>query len=109
IVDPVMPIPTMTNLLAMAWLGLIGMALTYLLWLRGIARLDSSTVSSLLLLSPVTATLLGWLLLEQTLNTLQIVGGILVLGSIVLSQRSVSQTTDGHDAITPRNLTTAVK
>lgn len=85
---PAVPVPTMSNLLALTWLGLVGMALTYILWLRGIARMDSSTVSSLILLSPLTAALLGWLFLNQTLNALQLIGGILVVGSIVLSQRT---------------------
>jgi len=88
LLEPAIPAPTMTNVLALTWLGLIGMALTYLLWLRGVTRLDSSVVSPLLLLSPVTAVLLGWLFLDQTLTVLQIAGGILVIGSIWLGQRA---------------------
>ncbi len=86
--EPIPPVPTLTNLLALTWLGLVGMALTYVLWLRGVTRLDSSVVSPLLLLSPVTAVLLGWLFLNQTLTALQIAGGILVVGSIWLGQRA---------------------
>jgi len=85
--EPPIPVPTMINLLALTWLGLIGMALTYLLWLRGITRLDPSVISPLLLLSPVTAVLLGWLFLNQTLTVLQLAGGILIIGSIWLGQR----------------------
>jgi probable blue pigment (indigoidine) exporter len=85
--EPAIPVPTVTNLLALAWLGLIGMALTYTLWLRGIARLNSSAVAPLLLLSPVTAVLLGWGFLGQTLTVLQTVGVVLVVGSIWLGQR----------------------
>lgn len=88
LIEPTIPVPTMANALALAWLGLIGMALTYLLWLRGVARLDASVVSQLLLLSPVTAVLIGWLFLNQTLTALQIAGGILVLGSIWLGQHA---------------------
>jgi probable blue pigment (indigoidine) exporter len=89
--EPAIPVPTMANLLALTWLGLIGMALTYILWLRGVTRLDPSVVSPLLLLSPVTAVLLGWLFLNQTLTALQIAGGILVIGSIWLGQRASRQ------------------
>ena len=56
--EPAIPVPTTSNLLGLAWLGLVGAALTYALWFRGIARLAPSIVSSLLLLSPVTAVLL---------------------------------------------------
>ncbi|HLP68390.1 MAG TPA: EamA family transporter [Rhizobium sp.] len=82
------PVPTAANLLGLAWLGLIGAALTYALWFRGIGRLPPSVVSSLLFLSPLTAVLLGWSLLGQTLTVLQIVGIALVIGSIWLSQRT---------------------
>ncbi len=88
IFEPSIPVPTVPNLLGLMWLGLIGAALTYSLWFRGITRLDSSVASSLLLLSPVTAVLLGWLFLDQTLTALQITGVIFVIGSIWLGQRA---------------------
>ncbi|HYW56128.1 MAG TPA: EamA family transporter [Polaromonas sp.] len=91
--QPVLPMPTVTHLLALGWLGLVGMALTYVLWLRGIARLDSSSVSSLLLLSPVAAVLLGWLGLGQTMTPLQICGGSLVMVSIWLAQKAARPVT----------------
>lgn len=85
--EPSIPLPTGANLLGLAWLGLIGAALTYVLWFRGIARLESAVVSSLLFLSPVTAVLLGWVFLDQTLTLPQIAGVVFVIGSIWLAQR----------------------
>lgn len=82
------PVPTVSNLLGLVWLGLIGAAFTYALWFRGIGRLSPSVVSSLLFLSPLTAVLLGWGFLGQTLNLLQVAGIALVIGSIWLSQRT---------------------
>ncbi|WP_207485765.1 DMT family transporter [Arenibaculum pallidiluteum] len=106
IFEPAIPVPTMTNVLALTWLGLVGMALTYFLWLRGVTRLDSSVVSPLLLLSPVTAVLLGWLFLDQTLTALQIAGGMLVIGSIWLGQsanhRSEAVSKRNPEVIVPR-------
>ncbi|NHF72593.1 EamA family transporter [Paracoccus xiamenensis] len=84
------PVPTLSNLLGLVWLGLIGAAFTYALWFRGIGRLSPSVVSSLLFLSPLTAVLLGWSFLEQTLTPLQIAGIALIIGSIWLSQRANS-------------------
>lgn len=84
------PVPTTTNLLGLVWLGLIGAALTYALWFRGIGRLSPSVVSSLLFLSPLTAVLLGWVLLGQALTPPQILGSGLVVGSIWLSQRTTN-------------------
>lgn len=86
--EPSMPSFTPGNLLGLCWLGLVGAALTYLLWFRGIARLESAVVSSLLFLSPLTAVLLGWVVLDQTLSLLQVVGMGVVIGSIWLSQRA---------------------
>jgi probable blue pigment (indigoidine) exporter len=86
--EPAIPVPTVPNLLALTWLGLIGMAVTYALWLRGIARLDPSVVSSLVLLSPVTAILLGWVFLDQALAALQIAGATAVVASIWLGQHA---------------------
>jgi probable blue pigment (indigoidine) exporter len=88
IFEPAIPVPTVANLFGLIWLGLMGAALTHIIWIRGIRRLGSSVVSSLGLLSPVTAALLGWLFLNQSLTALQITGGILVMGSIWLAQRA---------------------
>ncbi|RKP46330.1 EamA family transporter [Trinickia fusca] len=84
---PTIPAPTVTNLFGLVWLGLIGAALTYVLWFRGIARLESAVVSPLLFISPLTAVLLGWMFLDQTLSPIQIAGIVFVIGSIWLSQR----------------------
>jgi probable blue pigment (indigoidine) exporter len=86
--DPAMPALTVGGVAALGWLGLVGGALAYLLWFRGIARLESAVVSSLLFLSPVTAALLGWVCLGQALSPLQLAGMAVVIGSIWLSQRA---------------------
>lgn len=86
--EPSLPIPTATNLFGLIWIGLIGAALTYVLWFRGISRIEPAVVSLLGFLSPATAVLLGWLFLDQSLTLVQIVGVVLVLGSIWLGQRS---------------------
>jgi probable blue pigment (indigoidine) exporter len=85
--DPAMPVPTASNLLGLVWLGLIGAALTYALWFRGIGRLAPAVASSLLLLSPLTAVLLGWGFLGESLSPPQMAGIALVVASIWLSQR----------------------
>ncbi|KAA3530657.1 EamA family transporter [Agrobacterium tumefaciens] len=88
LLEPALPAPTAANILGMAYLGIIGAALTYFLWFRGLARIEPSAAASLGFLSPVVATLLGWLALGQSLTPVQIVGFVAVLFSIWLSQRS---------------------
>ncbi len=77
---------SLSQIVAYAWLGLVGTGLTYILWLRGVMRLSATAVSSISLLSPVSATLLGLLVLQQRLDLMQSLGMLLVLGSVLLGQ-----------------------
>ncbi|ANK83943.1 MULTISPECIES: EamA family transporter [unclassified Rhizobium] len=87
--EPALPAPSIANIVGIAYLGLIGAAFTYLLWFRGLSRIEPSAVSSLGFLSPVVATLLGWLALGQSLTPVQIAGFALVLAGVWLSQRTM--------------------
>ncbi len=87
--EPALPVPTTANILGIAWLGLVGAAFTYLLWFRGLSRIEPSAAASLGFLSPVVATLLGWLALGQSLTPIQLSGFAMVLVSVWLSQRSL--------------------
>ncbi|MFS8143942.1 EamA family transporter [Rhizobium sp. BR 249] len=89
LLEPALPAPTAANILGIAWLGLIGAAFTYLLWFRGLSRIEPSAAASLGFLSPVVATLLGWLALGQSLTPAQIAGFAMVLASVWLSQRAM--------------------
>lgn len=86
--EPALPALSAANVLGLAYLGLIGAAFTYLLWFRGLSRIEPSAAASLGFLSPVTATLLGWLALGQNLAPAQIAGFVMVLSSVWLSQKS---------------------
>ncbi|WP_047466252.1 EamA family transporter [Rhizobium rhizogenes] len=86
--EPQLPHLTGANILGFAYLGLIGAALTYILWFRGLSRLEPSAISPLGFLSPTTAVILGWWVLGQQLSPIQIFGIVIVLGSVWLSQRA---------------------
>lgn len=86
--EPALPPLSTENILGLAYLGLIGAAFTYLLWFRGLSRIEPSVAASLGFLSPVTATLLGWLALGQSLAPVQIAGFVMVMCSVWLSQKS---------------------
>ncbi len=101
--EPALPVPTLGNVLGMAYLGLIGAAATYLLWFRGLARIEPSAAASLGFLSPVVATLLGWLALGQSLTPAQLCGFAMVLASVWLSQRTMMPVRPIHpDALPER-------
>ena len=87
-IEPPLPDLTLDNVLGLAYLGLIGAAFTYVLWFRGLGRIEPAAVSTLAFLSPVTALILGWSVLGQGLTALQAVGVLTVLGSVWLGQRA---------------------
>lgn len=85
--EPDLPAFSATNLAGFTYLGLIGGAVTYVLWFRGILRLGPASAAPLALLSPMTAVLLGWGVLGQTLTTAQMAGMLLVIVSVWMGQR----------------------
>ena len=93
VVDPPLPALTATHVAGYLYLSLVGALLSYALWFRGVARLPSVAVSSLLLLSPVTAVVLGWALLGQAMRGLSLVGMLVVLASVLAVQWAMSRPT----------------
>jgi probable blue pigment (indigoidine) exporter len=87
LMEPLPPVPDAPNLTGFLYLGLSS-ALTYVLWFRGISRLEPSAVSALGFLSPTTAVLLGWVLLGEALSAAQLAGVGVVLASVWLAQRA---------------------
>lgn len=90
--EPPLPALTSANVLGLTYLGLIGAAFTYILWFRGIARMEPAAVSTLGFLSPAMAITLGWVLLDQQLDPLQILGIAVILASVWIGQRPPRQT-----------------
>ncbi|ATG40737.1 EamA family transporter [Phaeobacter piscinae] len=83
---PAVPQLSGENLLGLAYMSLIGGAATYVLWFRGIARLEPSVVSLLGVLSPLSAVILGWVFLGEVLTAKQAIGAGLALFSLWLGQ-----------------------
>lgn len=90
-VDPPLLALTAIHVAGYLYLSLVGALLSYAVWFRGVERLPSIAVSSLLLLSPVTAVVLGWALLGQAMRGLSLVGMLVVLGSILAVQWAMSR------------------
>ena len=77
---------SLTHLLGYLWLGLIGTGLTYVIWLRGVMKMSASAVTGFSLLSPLSATVLGLVVLGQHLTLVQGLGMVLVLAGVWLGQ-----------------------
>ena len=90
LVDPPLPRLTAMQFGGYLYLCLAGALLAYALWFRGIARLSPVAVASLGLLSPVTAVVLGWVLLSQAMSATALAGLATVLVSVLVVQRSMA-------------------
>jgi len=86
--EPALPPLSLSQCLGYGYLSLFGALLAYVLWFRGISRLSPVAVSSLGLLSPLTAVILGWTLLNQTLSAAAMLGMVIVLAGILAVQTS---------------------
>lgn len=77
---------TPNGLLMALWLGLVTTTLAYVLFGWGLKKLTAPTVSTLTLAEPVTATVLGILLLGEQLTPASLVGlAVLAAGVAVLT------------------------
>ena len=86
LLDPPLLTLTTKNILGYGYLSLFGTTLGYVLWFNGIARLSPVAVSSLGLLSPITAVIIGWVVLGQNITGFALLGLIAVLGSVLTVQ-----------------------
>ncbi|MFZ3003370.1 MAG: EamA family transporter [Undibacterium umbellatum] len=89
LVDAPLPALNLTQILGYAYLSIVGALLAYSLWFRGIARLSPVAVSSLGLLSPITAVILGWVVLDQSMRGMSLAGLLIVLTSVIVVQKSM--------------------
>ncbi|MDX1303567.1 EamA family transporter [Photobacterium sp.] len=81
---------SLPNYIGYLYLSVIGAILGYFLWFRGIEKLPPITVSFLGFLSSVSACILGYVVLDQTLTWLQLLGAAFVLIAIVLAMPTVA-------------------
>lgn len=79
---------TGTNLIGFAWLAVIGTGLAYANWFRGVQALPVAVTGFLGLLSPLVATIAGWIVLGESLTALQLIGAGLVAAAVVIPQLS---------------------
>jgi drug/metabolite transporter (DMT)-like permease len=69
------------------FLGIISTALAMVLWNTAFAYVDASLASLTFFAQPVVGTLLGWLLLGETITALFLAGGAFIVLGLVISSR----------------------
>ena len=80
--------PTLTGWATLFGLAWISHALGQSLIAYALGHLPASFSSLVVLIQPVAAAFFGWLWLGEGLQPLQIAGGIVVLGGILLARRA---------------------
>lgn len=85
------PPPTLDlpALVALAWLGLAGTALGYVVWFRGLTRMDAGAVAVVGLVNPVVGTVLGVVLLAEPFGAVHLAAMVVTLGSVLVAQAPV--------------------
>ncbi|HYF45170.1 MAG TPA: EamA family transporter [Acidimicrobiales bacterium] len=72
------------GLAMVAWLGVVTVTASYVLFSAGLDRLRSSTVATLSLTEPLTAALLGVVVLDERPGWLAAVGAVVLLSGLVV-------------------------
>lgn len=83
---------TGTGIAVVVYLGVVTMAIGNLLTIRGMRHLPSGPAATLMLTDPVTATLLGVIVLHETIPLPGLAGLAFVLTGLVLQARSLADT-----------------
>ncbi|HDR7382932.1 TPA: DMT family transporter [Bacillus toyonensis] len=72
-------------ILGVLYLGVISTAGAFFLWNKGLELMDASIGSLFFFFQPIVGSLLGWLLLNETLNNNFFIGGILIICSVLIA------------------------
>ncbi|MCU0095973.1 DMT family transporter [Bacillus sp. OR9] len=71
--------------LGVLYLGIVSTAGAFFLWNKGLELMDASIGSLFFFFQPIVGSLLGWLLLNETLNSNFFIGGILIICSVLIT------------------------
>jgi len=87
------PLITWRGFLIVSWLAIINTAGGYLLYNHALQELTALEMNMVMNLAPLFTALLGWILLGETLSLIQIIGMLVVIGGVILVQRSTNPET----------------
>jgi len=73
--------------LCLLYLGVISTAMAFVMWNKGLTMVSPSVSGLFFLLQPIIGTLLGWLLLGESITWCFVAGSIMIIGSVWVSIR----------------------
>lgn len=74
------------SLILMICVGIINTGLAYLLYFSSIPKLNAQTLAVYSYIDPISAIILSSIFLREKMTLLQVIGGVLILGSTLLSE-----------------------
>jgi drug/metabolite transporter (DMT)-like permease len=74
----------LTQWLALVWYGLFVTALAFICWYEGIRRCGALTAAAYSGMMPFTSALLSFVILHERLDNMQLAGGLLIAGGMIL-------------------------
>jgi drug/metabolite transporter (DMT)-like permease len=72
---------------AVLFLGLFSTIVSYVLWYMALQRQSASSLSVYLYVIPVVATLLSWMLFDDGITPMYLLGGVMVIGGVAIVNR----------------------
>ncbi len=83
--------PSLPAWVAVAWLGIVGSGLAYLLFFRLISAWGATRTSLVTYVMPIVGITLGVIILGERLDMAEVIGAALVIGGLVLANSSIGQ------------------
>ncbi|KZN99066.1 DMT family transporter [Pseudobacillus badius] len=72
-------------------LGVLSTALPFILYTKGLSKVESSKASIIATIEPVVASLVGFLIFHETLHAWQYIGIVLVISAVIIVQEPVQK------------------
>lgn len=85
------------NLGGFAYLSLVATGLAFVVWFNGIRRLPVAAPPLLGLAAPVTGAVMGWLVLQQSLSLVQLIGFAVAIAAIAYGASLRKDSSEGSD------------
>lgn len=76
---------------SLLFLSLLASVLAFLMWYRAINIIGAIKTSSLIYLVPLITMVSSYAFLQEEINTIMIIGGVLILSGVYLSERKMSK------------------
>ncbi|WP_348982293.1 DMT family transporter [Desulfosporosinus sp. FKB] len=78
---------TLHSMIFILILGILHTGIAYFLYFTAIKDLKGQTIAALSYIDPITAVIISAVFLGEKMSPIQIIGGVLILGSTFLSER----------------------